>query len=299
LDHSLGLAQNSRVLNPIFYEVDLVISDIGDAGNTIIRLRRRIAMKNRIFSLSAALLAANLSFTSLGIAVNAVAADALVTDPTTGIVYRQEVRAIETPVVDTQIKKEERVLYRPQTITDVKNEARTTYTPVVEYKWEPRLHGRWNPFTQPTIAYHHVPVTRWEAKSEVIPRTTTRTEWVAEKQVIEVPTRTVRIERTNKTDYVAVGKVAPASLAQQPTVSDQIASRMRPLDSNMSVQPFMGTPQSPFGGVSQIANDQSSRDFGQSGMRAIELYRNASSNQLLPPSSGAGVAGFPIRPFWR
>ena len=59
--------------------------------------------------------------------------------------------------------------------------------PVVEYKWEPRVQGRWNPFRPPTVAYQHVPHTCWEARNEVVHRTNTRTEWVAERRTVEVP----------------------------------------------------------------------------------------------------------------
>lgn len=261
-------------------------------------------MQDRIFSMGAAVIAAGISFTAGMRAVEAQvpsgapATGSYVTDPTTGIVYRPETRTIETPVVDTQIKKEERVLYRPQTVTDVRNEARTTYTPVVEHKWEPRLHGRWNPFSQPTVAYHHVPTTRWEARNEVVPRTTTRTEWVAEKQMVEIPTRIVRIERTSKTDYVAVGKVAPATSPQQPTVQDQIASRLRPLDSNSTIQPFAALPQQQMGGVARFASDPPRRGIEQAGMRPTELYPSAGQGQMLPPTGGTGLAGLPALPIW-
>lgn len=256
-------------------------------------------MQDRIFSIGTALITAGISFTVPNLAAEAQVPGSYVTDPATGIVYRPETRTIETPVVDTQIKKEERVLYRPKTVTDVRNEARTTYAPVVEHQWEPRLHGRWNPFTQPTVAYHHVPVTRWEARNEVIPRTTTRTEWVAEKQVIEIPTRTVRIERSSKTDYVAVGKVAPTASPQQPSVQDQIASRLRPLDSNSTVEPFASHPQQQLGGVSRFASDSPQRGFEQAGIRPTELYPSSGYNQVLPPTNGSGLAGLPALPIWR
>lgn len=44
---------------------------------------------------------------------------------------------------------------------DFRNGARL----VTRYQWQPRWHGRWNPFQQTHLAYHWVPVTRWESPS--------------------------------------------------------------------------------------------------------------------------------------
>ena len=104
----------------------------------------------------------------------------LMTDPSTGIVYQTVTRTVERPVVETRIDSRQQTVYRPQTVTENRPETRTYYTPIVEYKWQPKVHGRWNPFRRPTVAYHHVPTTHWERRDDVVNRTVTRTEWVAE-----------------------------------------------------------------------------------------------------------------------
>ncbi len=223
------------------------------------------------------------------------------TDPVSGIVYRQVSRTVERPVVETKVQKEERTVFRPRTVTETKPETRTVFTPVVQHQWEPRLHGRWNPFRQPTVAYHHVPVARWETRSEVVTNTQSRTEWVAEKQTVEVPQRIVRIERDRQTDFEPVGRVAPAAV--QPAVSQQIASRLRPLESNTAVQPLASATQTlpgnmtTFGSIGRFASDPPQRSIGQGGMRATELYRTSGHGQILQPSTGLGVAGLPT--LWR
>ena len=232
------------------------------------------------------------------------------TDPATGIVYRQVTKTVDRPVVETKMEQREQTVYRPQTVTETKPESRTVYTPVVEYKWEPRLHGRWNPFRQPTVAYHHVPRTHWEARDEVVQRTNTRTEWVAEKRSVEVPQRIVRMQREQKVDYEPVGRVAPQQANPPTNVSSAIASRLRPLNANTRVQP-MGQSRlasAPMGprvaatSIGRLTSDPPPRSNLQGGMRATELYRTGPAvrgQALAPPSSGMGIANVPSLPFFR
>ncbi|EMI16776.1 putative secreted protein [Rhodopirellula maiorica SM1] len=234
------------------------------------------------------------------------------TDPQTGIVYRQVTKTIERPVVETKTEQREQTVYRPQTVTETKPESRTVYTPVIQYEWQPRLEGRWNPFRQPTLAYHHVPQTRWESRNEVVHRTNTRTEWVAEKRTINVPQRLVRMEREQKIDYEAVGRVAPQ---QSPPSSNEqaIASRLRPLDSNTRVEAFSSPPTqiaqattvySPpriaASSLGRMTSDPPRRSTSQAGLRSTELYPtpNQGYSGALPPAS-TGVATLPALPLWR
>lgn len=232
------------------------------------------------------------------------------TDPATGIVYRKVTKTIEKPVVETKMEQRQETVYRPQTVTETKPESRTIYSPVVQYQWEPKLHGRWNPFRQPTVAYHHVAKTHWEPRSEVIQRTNTRTEWVAEKRQIEVPQQFVRMERKQQVDFEAVGRVTPQPSG--PTgVSEAIASRLRPLDSHSRIEPLgqsrfassaAAAPRIASNSVGRLTSDPPRRTTGQGGMRATDLYPNQSGvhGHALPPiSGGTGVANLPSLPFFR
>jgi hypothetical protein len=234
---------------------------------------------------------------------NAQSGNGLVHDPATGIIYRPIVKTVERPVVETKVETREQTVYRPQTVTESKPEARTIYTPVVEHQWEPRLHGRWNPFRQPTLAYHHVPNTRWEARQEVVQRTNSRTEWIAEKRSIDVPQQVVRMEREQKVDYEVVGLAAPP--ASESNLPSAIASRLQPLPVNARIEP-MSQPR--FAQQTQIAasagrltSDPPARTNQQGGMRATELYPGAMHGQALPPvNGGSGIATMPsLLPFFR
>lgn len=252
-------------------------------------------MQNRIFSRALRLqtFALLVSTTSMLSSTHGYAENAagFYTDPATGIVYRQETRTVERPVVETKVVSEQRTVYRPETVTETKPEVRTVYMPVVEHQWQPRLHGRWNPFRQPTVAYHHVPVARWEARAETIARTNTRTQWVAENRTVDVPQRIVRIERNQQTDLVPVGRVATPN-----QLDSQIASRLRPLDGNASVQPL--GPAVPNPSVGQLASGYARPSISGGGMPATELTPSPIYNQVLPPPGGVGIATLPL-PMWR
>tara|TARA_R110002049_G_scaffold4601_5_gene32750 strand:+ start:1047776 stop:1048570 length:795 start_codon:yes stop_codon:yes gene_type:complete len=237
------------------------------------------------------------------------------TDPATGIVYRQVTKTVERPVVETKVETQEQTVFHPQTVTETKPEARTVFTPVVDYHWEPRLEGRWNPFRQPTVAYRHVPRARWQAQQEIVNRTETRTQWVAEKRTVDVPKLVQRIEREQKVDYEPVGRVAPAG-ADPPGASNALASRLRPMDSGTRVEP-LSAPQyyvsptptiaataiaSTSGSVGRMTSDPPRRTASQGGLRGTELYPTAPAGygQALPPTStGTGVAALPVMSLWR
>ena len=237
------------------------------------------------------------------------------TDPATGIVYRQVTRSVDRPVVETTVEKQEKTVYKPQTVKETKPETQTVYTPVTEFKWQAELQGRWNPFRQPTIAYKQVPTTHWEARNQVINRTQTRTEWVPETRTVEVPHRIVRMEREQKVEYEAVGRVAPQQTNPN-TASEAIASRLQPLAANTQIAPtnrVATLPPSNFGTVvyppdtpriasslGRMTSDPPRRSSSQSGLRTSELYPSVPSGygRALPPTGG-GMATLPMLQFWR
>ncbi|HEY2762362.1 MAG TPA: hypothetical protein VGI75_16500, partial [Pirellulales bacterium] len=61
-----------------------------------------------------------------------------------------------------------------------------------EYSWEPYLANRWNPFAQPTVAYHYVPHTRWDVRTEEQQIPVVRHDVVPEQHTAQVPVVTQR-----------------------------------------------------------------------------------------------------------
>jgi len=262
-------------------------------------------MNTRTFSQAA--IAAMATLCCPVLTVNAQSSAGYYTDPDTGIVYQKVTKTIDRPVVETKVEQREQTVYRPQTVTETRPENRTIYSPVVEYRWEPRLHGRWNPFRQPTVQYHHVGRTRWEARNEVVQRSNTRTDWVAEKRTVDVPQRIVRMQREQKVDYEPVGRVAPKQ-ASPPGATNGIAQRLRPLNSNETVAPLrqsgpviasrpLGPPRVAASTVGRMTSDPPRRSLNQGGLPATTLAPVAPGvhGQPLPPAtSGIAAPALPI-----
>lgn len=210
------------------------------------------------------------------------------TDPSTGIVYRKSIRTVERPVVETRVEQRQQTVYRPQTITETTPQSRVVYTPVIEYVWEPRVHGRWNPFRTPTVKYHHVPRTHWETRNEVVEHTNTRTEWVPETRTVEEPQQVVRMEREEKTNYQVVGRVSTPQTNPSAGVSTAIASRLRPLDSNTAIASMNA--------ATRIASSDNGRNKTQGGMRPNDLYPIAPPLPTTSVMPGSIIATDPSPP---
>lgn len=265
-------------------------------------------MNTRTLSLAA--MAATASLCCPFHTVAAESSSGYYTDPETGIVYQKVTKTIERPVVETKIETREQTVYRPQTVTETRPENRTVYAPVVEYNWEPRLHGRWNPFRPPTVQYHHVGRTRWEARNEVVQRSATRTDWVAEKRTFDVPQRLVRMEREQKVDYEPVGRVAPKQ-ANPAGTTHAIAQRLRPLNGNETIAPLgsagpmiasppQGMPQIAASTVGRMTSDPPRRSLNQTGMPATQLAPSGPGNYGQPlPTGNSGIATLPALPIFR
>jgi hypothetical protein len=155
------------------------------------------------------------------------------------------------------------------------------------------VYGRWNPFRPPTVGYQHVPRTTWEARNEVVHHTNTRTEWVAEKRTVEVPTRIVKMQREQKVDFEPVGRVNQQNLGPS-AASDALATRLRPLDDPSSIEPFgysaprvaSTTITSSYGGPS--------RSLSQQGMPPTQLTPSTPGPVGLPASTGVAASPLPI-----
>lgn len=100
---------------------------------------------------------------------------------------------VEIPETTTEIRKREESVERLQYRTELRDTQRTHYVPVTEYRWETRWHGWWNIFRGPHLAYHYVPRTRWEARTESIRTPVTVPEIVRQTRTIQEPVAVTRM----------------------------------------------------------------------------------------------------------
>jgi hypothetical protein len=116
------------------------------------------------------------------------------TDPQTGVQYQITGRSVtQRPVSETRIEQRPYTVYTERLTTEYQPSYRSIYTPVTEYSWEPYMANRWNPFSQPTVAYKYVPHTRWDSRVEESQIPLTRHDFVPEQRVAQVPVTTQRM----------------------------------------------------------------------------------------------------------
>jgi hypothetical protein len=153
-----------------------------------------------------------------------------------GVTFRETRRVERRPVTTTEWEEKQRTVYRDRYVTEVRDSQRTVYVPVTEYYAEPRVHGWWNPFGRPYVAYHMKPLTRWETRVESVQRPQTVREVVPETEVVRVPKRTVAFEDREVIERVVV----------EPRGARQLSAR--------PVTPSFRTAES-VGGIRRIDND--------------------------------------------
>lgn len=221
-------------------------------------------------------------------------------DPETGDRYRQYTQRYQRPVVDERIERQESLVYRPETVKETRPEYRTSYLPITQMKWMPYVENRWNPFRQPRVAYRQVPETHWEARNEVINRTTMQTRWIPEKRTIEIPHRVVRYETVEQPVVELAARAMPQPRLG-PNVSPQIAARLRPI-SQSNPAGFSSAPTTAIAtnNVGRSGRDDSHRDSMQRGMQTNVLQRSSGLGSPLPmPGSNANIATSPSLPIYR
>lgn len=215
-------------------------------------------------------------------------------DPATGIVYRQVRRTVERPVLEAELEKREATVYRPEVVVEVRPETRPVREPVVSYFWEPRVINRWNPFSKPTVRYEHVPKTRWESRDETVQHRETKTVWVPESRQIEVPKSTLKIRREALLDYEAVGRLPPEPGYDTATLSQAVATRLKPIESPLGDPRFMPAPALAHSALAQpgLGGQAADRSREQAGMPATELLPSRYNPLLDAPGLG-GLARQP------
>lgn len=147
-----------------------------------------------------------------------------------GVTYREVRRVVQRPVVETKLEQRQQTVYQPQYTTEVVPTTSTVYTPVTEYRWEARWHNTWNPFSDPYVAYHLVPTTRWDSRAVQGQQTVTRYNVVPQTQTVQVPVTTQRVVNEEIVSRMPVQ--APPAGAVVSTASGQAVGGITKLEND-------------------------------------------------------------------
>ena len=209
-----------------------------------------------------------------------------------GSQFVESTQTVRQPVVNTTVERQEQTVYREEYITQMNESQQTYLAPVTEYHWEPRVHGRLNPFRPNTVAYHLVPRTRWEARTHTVRTPVTTRQLRPETRVVEIPRRELSFAEQQQTTRTALtpsssftsGNTVVAAPSSTPA-NNSVAARHHALPSaapaspstgarsvtgtvvsgDAMVVPRMATRANVIGGVSQMDGDHPR--FGTSGQR--------------------------------
>jgi len=158
-----------------------------------------------------------------------------------GVTYRETRRIVDRPVSETRMKATTETVYREQTRCELHESVRNWWTPVTEYRYEPHLVGRWNPFVTPYMTSRLVPRTRWEQHSEVVQVPVTCRRLVPETRTLQVP---VTVCRTVPEEVITRTVVGPAS-----STESSVASALSPTPATTAVR------REAIGGVARLEKD--------------------------------------------
>ncbi len=189
-----------------------------------------------------------------GQAARTYAADDVRTVDENGVTYRVTTRTVQRPITETKTVEHERTILKEKVSTETKSGSRTYYVPITEYVAQPYIEGRWNPFAQPYVAYHYVPVTRWEPRTEQYQVQVPNRELVPEKQTVKVPIVSQRLVEETYTSKVAIGQTgrSPTDLSPRSAVAGSGGLLGSPSDNsaaNMAARPRLDSdPRGPGAG---------------------------------------------------
>ena len=156
-----------------------------------------------------------------------------------GSQFVESTQTVRQPVASTTVERQEQTVYREEYITQVQESQQTYLAPVTEYHWEPRVHGRLNPFRPNTVAYHLVPRTRWETRSHTVRTPVTTRQLRPETRVVEIPRRQLGFaqqQQTTRTALAPRGSSFTSNTATtnsaNPPASTSVAARHHALPSS-------------------------------------------------------------------
>lgn len=141
-----------------------------------------------------------------------------------GIRYRVTKQITKRPIYETKVEQQQQTVYREQYNTQFQTSYRTYLVPITEYRMEPYVANRWNPFAAPYTAYRYVPVTRWETRQEPISVPIVRRDWVPQQQTVHIPRTTTTMVEDEVVSKIALGPATNSSgsgntaIAQKPKV---------------------------------------------------------------------------------
>ncbi len=136
-----------------------------------------------------------------------------------GLTYRETTITVREPVSEVKYKEITETVNHDRYVTEVKPHVRNAYVPITTYAWEPVVHGKWNPLSQPYVSYRPVPKVSWSVQPQTVQVPVTRRVTLPEKRIRKIPQTNLKYVEREYVQTVPVGPAAtrgPASSAPPP-----------------------------------------------------------------------------------
>lgn len=129
-----------------------------------------------------------------------------------GIQYKRVRQVTQRPVSETRYESHTYTTHQPRYTTDFQEVQRTYQVPVTEQQWVPGYQRRLNIFAPPVLSYRLMPVTRWETRVQTVRVPVTRTDYVPQQHVTQVPITSQRLAQEEHTHVIAIGPASNGTL---------------------------------------------------------------------------------------
>lgn len=180
-----------------------------------------------------------------------------------GITYRESTTTVRQPTREIEYEDKQQTTYREKYDTRMQSVRQYRYAPITQYTWESRVHGRWNLFTGPHMAYYLRPQGSWQLQTRTaqIPVTERRIEQDTRTVKVAVPKLSMQerevVTRTAVGPAAANRRLAAAPPAQpdQPALAWNLAPRTTYAPAYAWAPPQVAQPQFYVPAYPQVANN--------------------------------------------
>ena len=204
-----------------------------------------------------------------------------------GITYRETKTKVRRPVRELEYQDQQQTFYREKYHTQMHSVQQYRYQPITQYYWEPRVHGQWNIFRGPHLAYHLRPITTWQSQTRTAQFPVTQRSVEPETRTVKVPVPKLSFKEEEVVSRTAVGPAAAnrklATAAPRPTPA--IAWNLAPGPPNYGVGWSPATVYVP--AAPQIATNVASPGWNYG---AYGAYGGVARLEGDPPRYGNGAS---------
>jgi len=128
-----------------------------------------------------------------------------------GVRYQVTQRVTQHQVPVTVMQDRQQTVYTQQLTTNTLNHQQLYCVPSTAYRWDSRLHGRWNPFITPYWSYNLRPVTTWNTQVANVQIPVNQVAWVPQTKTVQVPVTAYRPAEEKTETWVAMNNTSAPS----------------------------------------------------------------------------------------